>query len=101
MTTVEMLQGKEEEESVYNRCSNKKIYLNLAVNTIKRLRTEATQKPGNKSKPGCMKLSHAAVLDGAGATKTSYTLHRSGGAVKLQEEDFLGWHDVCYIKMKC
>lgn len=86
-----MLQGKEEEENVYNRCSNKKIYLNLAVNTVKRLRNEAEQtKTRSKNKTVGMKLSHAAVLDGAGAAKTSFTLHRSGGAVKLQEEDFLG-----------
>lgn len=75
---------------MYKRCSNKKIYLNLAVNTIKRLRTEAEQKASNKTKPGPMKLSHASVLEGAGASKASYTLHRSGGAVKLQEHDFLG-----------
>lgn len=78
---------------MYSKCSTKKIYLNIAVNTIKRLRGEAEQKAnGGKAKPGLMKLSHAAVLDGAGAAKTSFTLHRSGGAVKLPEHDFLGIH---------
>ena len=84
-----ILKAKEEEEAVYKRCSNKKIYLNLAVNTVKRLRTETDSKVnGSKPKPGPMKTSHAAMLNGS--SKISYTLHRSGGAVKLPDQDFLG-----------
>ncbi|XP_045158983.2 RNA exonuclease 1 homolog [Mercenaria mercenaria] len=83
--------GKEEEEAVYKRCSNKQIYLNCAVNTIKRLRSELEQKKsGSKPVSTPKKTSHATILDGAGAHKTTYTLHRSGGAAKLREEDFTG-----------
>lgn len=83
--------GKEEEEAVYKRCTNKKIYLNCAVNTIKRLRTEVLEKQsGGKKTSSPKKMSHATMLDGAGATKYTYTLHRSGGPAKLVEEDFKG-----------
>ena len=84
-------QATEEEESVFKSISNKNIYLNKAVNTIKRLRTEVENKAsGSKTKGSPLKVSHTGMLDGAHASKTSYTLHRSGGAVKIREEDFTG-----------
>lgn len=91
------LQGKEEEEAVYKRCTNKNIYLNCAVNTIKRLRTEVEEKKsGHKKVSTAKKMSHATMLDGAGATKATYTLHRSGGPAKLHEEDFKGTETILY-----
>ena len=85
-------QATEEEAALYAGISSKSIYLNKAVNTIKRLRTEVENKAsGSKDKSSSpVKMSHVAMLDGASATKTSYTLHRSGGAVKMREEDFTG-----------
>ncbi|KAL3870043.1 hypothetical protein ACJMK2_042660 [Sinanodonta woodiana] len=81
----------EEEEAVYKRCSNKKIYLNLSVNTIKRLRNEHQNNSVKKSSSqNVMKLSHEAVLGGAPARKTTFTLNRSGGKVELQSQNFSG-----------
>ena len=37
-----------EEKNVYRRSSNKNIYLNLAVNTVKRIRNESAAKSVNK-----------------------------------------------------
>ena len=37
-----------------------------------------------------VKMSHVAMLDGAHATKNTFTVNRSGGAVKIREEDFTG-----------
>ena len=36
-----------EEKNVYRRSSNKNIYLNLAVNTVKRIRNESAAKSVN------------------------------------------------------
>jgi hypothetical protein len=85
---------------VYKRCSNKQIYLNCAVNTIKRIRTEAdNKKSGAKTATPQKKTSHATILDGAGAQKTTYTLHRSGGAAKIREEDYFGKFNSVILEM--
>ena len=79
---------------MYKRCTNKNIYLNICVNTVKRLRNEIEEKKKKASDPKpkgtAKKLSHAQMLDGAHAKNTNYTVNRSGGAIKLREEDFLG-----------
>ena len=82
-------QGLEEETGVYERASNKNIYLRVAVNTITRLRSEAKESvPGSsKSQPGqpSVTQSHQATLGGSRAAKTSFTLHRSTGSGKKVE----------------
>jgi RNA exonuclease 1 len=81
----------EEELSVYKRASNKNVYLNIACNTIKRLRTEAAESSASAKKPTSpQKMSHEAVLGGKNATRTTYTLNRSGGSHKGPIEDFKG-----------
>lgn len=91
--------GKEEEKAIFNRCSNSKIYLNLCVHTVRKLREEFTQKEEDKKrskdsakvrKVNGTKVSHSEILDGPGAKKKTFTVQRSGGAVKLREEDFTG-----------
>ncbi|XP_060072310.1 RNA exonuclease 1 homolog [Ylistrum balloti] len=83
--------GQMEETAVYKRASSKTVYLNIAVNTIKRLRTE---QPGpsssKKPKQTVFQLSHEQILGGKNATKTTFTVNRSGGGSKLQEENFKG-----------
>jgi len=87
------VQGKAEEEAMFTRCSNKKIYLNIAVNTIKRLRTEAAS-PGTSKKGASTlsKVSHNSMLDGSGpgSSTATYTVNRSGGGCRTVEEDFHG-----------
>ncbi|WAR24856.1 REXO1-like protein [Mya arenaria] len=85
--------GKAEEQAVFKRCSNKNVYLNIAVNTIKRLRTAVLEGSGKKTGHVTqVKMSHASMLDGSGpgASKATYTVNRSGGGVKIREEDFEG-----------
>ncbi|CAL1540651.1 unnamed protein product, partial [Lymnaea stagnalis] len=89
--------GQDEEQTVYARASNKNIYLRLAVNAIKRIRMEANESQPSSSKklcPGVSSLSsmaalpshamqsHATTLGGSLAARTSFTLNRSGPAVK-------------------
>ncbi|XP_046552109.1 LOW QUALITY PROTEIN: RNA exonuclease 1 homolog [Haliotis rubra] len=83
--------GQEEEAAVYKRATNKNIYLRVAVNAIKRLRVEVQQSCSSptKSPSKIIKQSHEATLGGKNATKTTYTLHRSGGT-KAYNEDFRG-----------
>ena len=87
---------------MYDRSSSRVVYLNVAVNTIKRLRCEAPREPGPETdmdvevestkvtSPVKQKtLSHMAVLGGAKAAKVSYTLHRSkGGTAKIPDTFF-------------
>ncbi|XP_069127759.1 RNA exonuclease 1 homolog [Argopecten irradians] len=83
--------GQVEEAAVYKRASSKTVYLNVAVNTIKRLRSEQAG-PSNAKKPKqtVFQLSHEQILGGKNATKTTFTVNRSGGGSKLQEENFKG-----------
>ncbi|XP_013417107.1 RNA exonuclease 1 homolog isoform X2 [Lingula anatina] len=84
--------GLEEEKAVYKRSSNRTVYLNVAVNAVKRLRSEVTlHQPGTSSQTPDKHpkgFSHEAVLGGSRAAKTSFTLNRSGGPVVLNEKDF-------------
>ncbi|XP_033736917.1 RNA exonuclease 1 homolog [Pecten maximus] len=83
--------GQVEESAVYKRASSKTVYLNVAVNTIKRLRTEqAGPSDSKKPKQSVFHLSHEQILGGKNATKTTFTINRSGGGSKLQEENFKG-----------
>lgn len=75
--------------AVYKRSNTKTIYLNVAINAIKRLRNEIAESlPSTSKKPkvmNAMKLSHEAILGGKNATKTSYTIKRSGHSTKVLE----------------
>ncbi|BFY99577.1 hypothetical protein BsWGS_02618 [Bradybaena similaris] len=95
--------GQEEEQATYNRASNKNIYLRVAVNAIKKIRTEALESQPSTSKKQCMGLaslssmtsshpaqSHEATLGGSLAAKTSYTLHRSGNSTRKLPQTFSG-----------
>ncbi|KAK7489485.1 hypothetical protein BaRGS_00019284 [Batillaria attramentaria] len=83
--------GLEEESGVYDRATNKNIYLRVAVNTITRLRSEAKESthPSSSTSPPqrrqSLTQSHQATLGGSRAAKTSFTLHRSSGSGKKTE----------------
>ncbi|XP_066551290.1 RNA exonuclease 1 homolog [Amia ocellicauda] len=82
----------EEEKVVYNRSSSRNIYLNVAVNVLKKLRSQSNSpvSPANKSpRVGSNKktLSHEEMLGGKMAAKTSFTIKRSG---RPQEEELTG-----------
>ncbi|XP_050400601.1 RNA exonuclease 1 homolog [Patella vulgata] len=70
--------AQEEEHVAYGRSSSKNIYLRMAVNTIKRLRTEAESKVASPKKKIPNSQSHEATLGGSKAAKTSFTVKRSG-----------------------
>uniref|UniRef100_A0A4W5MBI8 REX1, RNA exonuclease 1 homolog n=1 Tax=Hucho hucho TaxID=62062 RepID=A0A4W5MBI8_9TELE len=82
----------EEEKVVYDRSSSKNIYLNVAVNSLKKLRSKssspnslAAMSPavvGNRKSQ-----SHEEVLGGRLAAKTSFTINRTG---KQQAENLSG-----------
>ncbi|KAJ7992949.1 hypothetical protein DPEC_G00267380 [Dallia pectoralis] len=82
----------EEEKVVYDRSSSKNIYLNVAVNTLKKLRSKSNSPAsvvarshaavGNRKSQ-----SHEEVLGGRLAAKTSFTINRTG---KQQEEILSG-----------
>uniref|UniRef100_A0A8C1F5S8 REX1, RNA exonuclease 1 homolog n=1 Tax=Cyprinus carpio carpio TaxID=630221 RepID=A0A8C1F5S8_CYPCA len=81
----------EEEKVVCDRSSSKNIYLNVAVNTLKKLRSKSTPtSPAIKSPAVSVNAkcqSHEGVLGGRLAAKTSYTINRSG---KQQDVDLKG-----------
>ena len=88
MKNLFLNQGQEEEMAVYKRSNTKTIYLNVAINAIKRLRNEIAESlPSTSKKPkmNAMKLSHEAILGGKNATKISYTIKRSGNSTKIVE----------------
>ncbi|XP_056319736.1 RNA exonuclease 1 homolog [Danio aesculapii] len=72
----------EEEKVVYDRSSSKNIYLNVAVNTVKKLRSRTTPaSPVTKSPAVSVNKkaqSHEDVLGGRLAATTSFTINRSG-----------------------
>ncbi|KAJ8305342.1 hypothetical protein KUTeg_015887 [Tegillarca granosa] len=85
--------GQDEEQAVYKRSNTKKVYLNVVINTIKKLRTEFSQKSAPKpmkTKISPLKIAHEAILGGKNATKTTFTLNRSGGGAKVITENFKG-----------
>ncbi|KAG7514592.1 RNA exonuclease 1-like [Solea senegalensis] len=90
----------EEEKLVYDRSSSKNIYLNVAVNTLKKLRSKSSSCPSPATKePGLLAnrkaQSHEEVLGGRLAATTSFTVNRMG---KQQEEKLSG--ATLYMKLK-
>ncbi|KAM4628628.1 RNA exonuclease 1 homolog [Polymixia lowei] len=82
----------DEEKMVYERSSSKNIYLNVAVNTLKKLRGKSsssssaiTKAPGSVSNRRSQ--SHEDVLGGRLAATTSFTINRMG---KQHEEKLTG-----------
>uniref|UniRef100_A0A674A5N4 REX1, RNA exonuclease 1 homolog n=1 Tax=Salmo trutta TaxID=8032 RepID=A0A674A5N4_SALTR len=71
----------EEEKVVYDRSSSKNIYLNVAVNSLKKLRSKSS------SPNSLVSQSHEEVLGGRLAAKTSFTINRTG---KQQAEKLSG-----------
>ncbi|KAM3656649.1 RNA exonuclease 1 homolog isoform 2-T2 [Ammospiza maritima maritima] len=77
-----------EEKVAYERSTSRNIYLNVAVNTLKKLRSLVPNSPASTKKTSNKKVvSHEAVLGGKLAAKTSFTLNRSGS---LRAEDLTG-----------
>uniref|UniRef100_A0A665WRH7 Exonuclease domain-containing protein n=1 Tax=Echeneis naucrates TaxID=173247 RepID=A0A665WRH7_ECHNA len=74
----------DEEKLVYERSSSKNIYLNVAVNTLKKLRSKSKE-PGLVANKKAQ--SHEEVLGGRLAATTSFTVNRMG---KQQEEKLTG-----------
>ncbi|XP_077869979.1 uncharacterized protein LOC100372740 [Saccoglossus kowalevskii] len=71
-----------EEKAMYERSTGRNVYLNLCINTVKRLRKLQPANLNNKISPdknGNQKkyISHEAVLAGKRATQTTFTVHRS------------------------
>ncbi|KAI4872301.1 hypothetical protein NFI96_027729 [Prochilodus magdalenae] len=90
----------DEEKLVYERSNSKNIYLNVAVNTLKKLRSKSATAPAPTAKKASASVnkkvqSHEGVLGGRLAATTSYTLNRLG---KQQDEDLKG--AVLYRKLK-
>ncbi|XP_074524790.1 RNA exonuclease 1 homolog [Halichoeres trimaculatus] len=90
----------DEEKLVYERSSSKNIYLNVAVNTLKKLRSKSgfrsspvTKDSGSAANRKAQ--SHEEVLGGRLAATTSFTINRSG---KQQEEKLTG--ATLYRKLK-
>ncbi|XP_019127923.2 RNA exonuclease 1 homolog [Larimichthys crocea] len=82
----------DEERLVYERSSSKNIYLNVAVNTLKKLRSKSSSCSSRVTKDsgtgGYRKAqSHEEVLGGRLAATTSFTVNRMG---KQQEEKLTG-----------
>ncbi|XP_056893639.1 RNA exonuclease 1 homolog [Takifugu flavidus] len=82
----------DEEKLVYERSSSKNIYLNVAVNTLKKLRSKSSScpSPGTKEPSSVANRraqSHEQVLGGRLAATTSFTVNRMG---KQQEEKITG-----------
>lgn len=71
----------EEEKAVYERSSTKNVYLNVAVNSLKRLRNHVQEhvvQASTTDKRSTKSVSHEAILGGKQAMKTTYTLNRMG-----------------------
>ncbi|CAJ1060938.1 RNA exonuclease 1 homolog [Xyrichtys novacula] len=82
----------DEENLVYDRSSSKNIYLNVAVNTLKKLRNKSSSNPppitkDSGSASNRKAQSHEEVLGGRLAATTSFTVNRTG---KQQEEKLVG-----------
>ncbi|XP_041695345.2 RNA exonuclease 1 homolog [Coregonus clupeaformis] len=82
----------DEEKVVYDRSSSKNIYLNVAVNTLKKLRSKSISPTSPVARsPAALgnrkAQSHEEVLGGRLAAKTSFTINRTG---KQQEEKLSG-----------
>ncbi|CAG00737.1 unnamed protein product [Tetraodon nigroviridis] len=82
----------DEEKLVYDRSSSKNIYLNVAVNTLKKLRSRSSSCPSPVTKEAGSLASrraqsHQQVLGGRLAATTSFTVNRMG---RQQEEKLTG-----------
>ncbi|XP_067824414.1 RNA exonuclease 1 homolog [Heptranchias perlo] len=89
-----------EEKTVYHRSTSRTVYLNVAVNTLKKLRSQNNTVPSPTNKTAIVSTnkkaqSHEALLGGKLAMKTSFTLNRSG---KQQNVELKG--AVLYRKLK-
>lgn len=90
----------EEEQSVYNRSANKSIYLNVAVNTIKRLRNLILEKSPPSDKPfksNLFTMSHQDVLGGSAAKKCTFTINRSGKEHQTKTAVYSGKPNIGFI----
>ncbi|XP_075719821.1 RNA exonuclease 1 homolog isoform X2 [Rhinoderma darwinii] len=68
----------EEEKVVYARSSSRNIYLNVAVNTLKKLRSQGSERKAAFQKVVNKKaVSHESVLGGRLAAKTSFSVQRN------------------------
>ncbi|XP_015274304.1 PREDICTED: RNA exonuclease 1 homolog, partial [Gekko japonicus] len=77
-----------EEKVAYERSTSRNIYLNVAVNTLKKLRSLLPSPSQGANKPSNRKMvSHEAMLGGKLATRISFSLNRS---TSLQAEDLTG-----------
>lgn len=91
----------EEEKNAYNRSLNKTVYLNVAVNTLKRLRNkrpiiDIDSKDNLESKRSKLNeansnkvISHEFVLGGPKAIKTSFSIEKKK-VIKIEENDIRG-----------
>ncbi|XP_037325918.2 RNA exonuclease 1 homolog [Pungitius pungitius] len=82
----------DEEKLVYDRSSSKNIYLNVAVNALKKLRSKSVSCPSPVTKNPALVTnkraqSHEDVLGGRHAATTSFTINRMG---KQLEEKLTG-----------
>ncbi|KAM9330590.1 RNA exonuclease 1 homolog [Gastrophryne carolinensis] len=85
----------EEEKAVYMRSNSRNIYLNVAVNTLKKLRSQSsTTKRASKEVASKKSVSHKSILDGKLAAKTSFSIHQS----TYQEEELTD--ETLYKKLK-
>nr|XP_057928305.1 RNA exonuclease 1 homolog [Doryrhamphus excisus] len=92
--------GLDEEKVVYDRSNTKNIYLNVAVNTLKKLRNKSSSCASHVIKeaglpPSRKSQSHEDVLGGRLAATTSFTVNRMG---KQREEKLNG--AALYRKLK-
>ncbi|XP_068089963.1 RNA exonuclease 1 homolog isoform X2 [Hyperolius riggenbachi] len=70
----------EEEKGVYSRSSSRNIYLNVAVNTLKKLRNQESSNKSNKvtsQKVNKKGISHKSVLEGKLTVKNSSSVQNS------------------------
>ncbi|XP_041358809.1 RNA exonuclease 1 homolog [Gigantopelta aegis] len=83
--------AQDEEKAVYQRATNKNIYVRVAANAIVRLRKDVQNREGSPTKTFyCGKQSHKATLDGRKAITTSFTINRSGKSLSTKTADFKG-----------
>ncbi|XP_075057775.1 RNA exonuclease 1 homolog [Mixophyes fleayi] len=77
----------EEEKMVYSRSSSRNIYLNVAVNSLKKLRSQGSDdKPISPKIVNKKAVSHKSVLGGKLAAKTSFSVQRNAH----REEELTG-----------
>ncbi|XP_018109979.1 RNA exonuclease 1 homolog isoform X2 [Xenopus laevis] len=85
-----------EEKGVYSRSTSRNIYLNVAVNTLKKLRNQGPSNKASSSKSMNKKaVSHESILGGKLAAKNSFSVKSNSGH---REEKFSD--AVLYTKLK-